>query len=209
MMRAESTEGQQTVSQWQKVVNLSAFVVGLLCLTTSAALILIVFVFLFRPCSMRTNCHRSWGKICGGTAVFLFLVGIFAVLFLHKRSRRKMPFLQRAVSEIPAEDVEKTPRQIIGIQPFTHNPQRYHVYSTFSQNSDELTNVSQSIDSLPDYFSAVRCSPEVEAAQSDETTTTPPPSYQEAIRMAAIGSSALDSSAVGDRNFEPDITEDT
>ena len=209
MMRDESTEGQQTISQWQKAVNLSAFVVGLLCLTTSAALILIVFVFLFRPCSMRTNCHRSWGKICGGTAVFLFLVGVFVFLFLHKRSRRKMPFLQRAVSEIPAEDVEKTPRQIIGLQPFTHNPQRYHVYSTFSQNSGTLTNVTRSIDGLPDYFSAIRYNPEVEAVQSGEPTTTPPPSYQEAIELAAIGSLALNSSAVGDRNFEPDNTEDT
>ena len=124
------------------------------------------------------------------------------LLFLHKRSRREMPFPQRAVSEIPAEDVEKTPRQIIGIQPFTHNRHRYHVYSTFSQNSDALTSVTQSIDSLPDYFSAVRLySPEVEAALSGEPTTTPPPSYQEAIEMAAIGSSALNSSVVGDRNF--------
>ena len=209
MMRAESTERQQTVSQWQKVVYLSAFVVGLLCLTASAALVLLVFVFLFRPCSVKTNCHRSWGKICGGTAVLVFLVGVFVLLFLYKRSRREMPFSQCAVSEIPAEDVEKTPRQIIDIQPSTHNPRRYHVYSTFSLNSEALTNVTQSIDSLPDYFSAVLYSPEDEAVESGEPTTTPPPFYQEAIEMAAIGSSALNSSAVGDRNFVPDNTEDT
>ena len=201
-MMTETTEEQQLVSKWKKVVHLSAVAAGLFFLTASAALVLVVFSFLFQSCPMNTNCsHRLKVTICGGAAVFLFLVGAFTLLSLRKR-RRKMSFPpQRVVSEIPAQDVEKSPRLITGIQPLTHNPHRFHVYATFSQNIDAPAEVSQSIASLPNYFSALRYSPEDGAKHTADLTTMPPPSYQEVIEMEAIGRSVLTSSDVADRNI--------
>jgi len=169
-MMTESTEAREVLrrSKCSTGFYLSFFVFGLLFLVTSAVLILIVFAFMFRPCKNETNCHRSWGKICGGVAVLLFLIGVFMLLFIRKQRQQYSP-PQVVVSEIPAEDVEKTPAFIPS---YTCTPHR------------QLFEEACSTD-LPDYFSAVQNSSGVEASSMnslrDYMTTLQPNSEVESF----------------------------
>ena len=212
---------------------LSVFVFGLLSLVTSAVLVLIVFAFMFQPCKNQTNCHRSWGKICGGVAVLLFLVGVFMLLFIRKRRERRFS-PQVVVSEIPAEDVEKTAafipsynciphRQLFRETSTTDLPDYFSIVqnssdvqassknslpvhcTTLQQNSE----VETSSIGLPDYFSNVK---NIDEGYSDvdlgirtcDVPQTPPPCYEQALKMATLAAKSVDV----DTDFEQGNTRD-
>ena len=211
-MMAENTEVRE-VLRWSKCstgLYLSVFVFGLLFLVTSAVLILIVFAFMFRPCKNETNCHRSWGKICGGVAVLLFLVG----------QHRFSP--QVVVSEIPAEDVEKTPAFIPSYNCTPHCQLFDEACSTglpdyFSAVQISSEAETSSINSLPDYMTTLPQNSEVETFSiglpnyisivrniddvylsvdleiyAHDVPRTPPPCYEQALKMATLADTSED-----------------
>ena len=154
-MMTENTEVRE-VLRWSKCSTgfyLSVFVFGVFSLVTSAVWVLIIFAFMFQPCKKQTICHRSWGKTCGGVAILLFLIGVFMLLFIRKRRQHRSSF-QVVVSEIPAEDVEKTPAFIPSYNCIPHH-----------QLFDEASSTD-----LPDYISTVQNSSEVEASPINSLT---------------------------------------
>ena len=179
----ENTEVQAIwrSSKCKKLLCLSVFVFGLICLLTSAALVLLVFAFMFRSCSEQNECHRSWGKICGGIAALLFVVGASTLLFCHKR-RKHSPAFQVVISEIPSRDLVKSPAPIL---PYNHIPHRQPFVEASSKD-------------LPDYFTAVLNIDEVGLSvhegfwTKDKENESPPPSYEQALKMLELTDTASD-----------------
>jgi len=179
-------------------------VIGLLCFGGSAILLLLVFL-LFKPCS---NCQSSKtdlvaGKICGGFAILLFLVGSVAIrnCALHRR-RRYGPSFEVIISHIPAEDLEKSPAPLL---PYHHTPHYQPMdlcveastrdlpdYFTSFQNSYE---VETSSGDLPDYCSAVQNIDDVYSSfevgfWTEDVPKTPPPCYEQALEMTTSADAA-------------------
>ena len=219
----ENTEVRE-VLRWSKCSNglyLSVFVFGLLFLVTSAVLILIVFAFMFRPCKNETNCHRSWGKICGGVAVLLFLIGVFMLLLIRKRRQINSP-PQVVVSEIPAQDVEKTSAFIPSYNCTPHCQLFDEACSTGLPDYFTAVQISSeaeasSINSLPDYMTTLPQNSEVETFSiglpnyisivrniddvylsvdleiyAHDVPRTPPPCYEQALKMATLAATSED-----------------
>ena len=125
---------------------------------------------LFRSC---TNCHSpsseiDKGELYGFIAIFLFLIrGVLHSLLRGTRSTSEV-----AISEIPAEDLEKSPAPIL---PYNNIPRR------------QLFVEASSLD-LPDYFTTVNNTDEVDVFMEERGWTnasdTPPPSYEQALEMA-------------------------
>jgi len=135
----------------------------------TAIMLLLVFV----DC---IGCSR-YSKLLGNIAAALFAAGllILSAILCYKR-RRINTTTQVVVSLIPAEDLEKPAAPIL---PFLHVPHRLPFIET------------SSINSLPDYFTAVQNPDEIYlSVDADDWTEnvpeTPPPSYEEALEMSTF-----------------------
>lgn len=187
----ETTTEEQRVSRWATLCTgktvVAIFVVALLCAVVFSVLI----AFSRRPKSCNTkekdDCGESKltvvGKICGGALVIIF-VGSGAVVIARNKRQRKMRDV--VVSEIPREDLEKSPAPILSYNHIPHRPAICQACST----------------DLPDYFIAISNASEVspqlsegfwtEDIDSSDDENGPPPCYEQALRMSKYFSVAAD-----------------
>ena len=110
------------------------------------------------------------------TASVMLIFGIILVLLVHIHLKRgsKTSAVQVVISTIPAEDLTKSPVPTLS---YYHTPRRQPFVG------------ASSID-LPDYFTAVQDLNEVYSSVDAAfgTDDAPPPSYEEALKMASITS---------------------
>lgn len=191
-----NTEEQtaETVSRWSKFRTIIPAIVlgfGLVCLFAGVVLLALVFA-LSKPsncsssksdhCSHSSNSEVTAGEICGGVSVLLFLVGGSILIACHKRMKKRSS-IQVVISEIPAQDLEKSPAATL---PRDHIPHR------------EPFVIASSID-LPDYFTTVKNSKDVYPYVNAGFWTAdidvpddenPPPCYEQAIKMSGLAAYA-------------------
>ena len=115
------------------------------------------------------------------TATVMLIFGMILVLLVHIHLKRgsKTSAVQVVISTIPAEDLTKSPVPTLS---YYHTPRR--------QSFDGASSIH-----LPDYFTAVQDSNEVYSSVNAAVCTddfsepfAPPPSYEEALKMASITS---------------------
>ena len=118
----------------------------------------------------------------GGGAFILFFVVIgAAVIACNKRHRPESNSIDVVVSEIPMEDLEKSPAPIL---PYNHIPHRPVCAEACSTD-------------LPDYFIAISNVPKVsphlgqrgfwtEDIDNSDDEKDPPPCYEQALRMYGL-----------------------
>ena len=168
------------------ILALFSFVGSLVCMTVS-------FV-LFCPDCPWSNSVLMWTNV--GASICLFLFGLITIWELISRGLREARqnssmTAQVVVSEIPAEDVEKSPAPMLTYcnvphhQPFDETSSSIDLpdYFTVVQNRDEVSSGD-----VPDYFSSVQNIDEVYSSLdmvlgAEDTPRTPPPCYEEAIKM--------------------------
>ena len=141
----------------------------------------------------------------GGASVLLFVFGIITIWELTSRALREATpdssmTAQVVVSEVPAEDVEKSPAPVL---PHCNIPPHYHPFDDVASSIDfpEYFTVVQnthevSSGNLPDYFSSVQNIDEVDSSLdvrlvAEDAPRTPPPCYEEAIGMEPWVTSAV------------------
>ena len=161
----------------QRKFLFSVVAFALTCIVMSAAILAVMFS-LFTSSTDCVSC-RSYFKLLGIVAAALLATGLLILLLrpmmmCYKRRRRINTNPQVVVSLIPAEDLEKSAAPILH---FVHVSHRLPFMET------------SSIDSLPDYFTAVQNPDEVYASVDTDVwienvlAETPPPSYEEALEM--------------------------
>ena len=158
------------------------FVFALLSFLGSAAALTLIFTLFCRDCAVPNSLLKL---INGVAAVTLYVIGIitlFIVIF-HKG----LQSTSSVISEIPAEDLEKSPAPTLPYNHIPHHPAFGEVYSrdlpdyfTAAQNSNE---VETSLRDLPDYFSAVQNVDGVYSSvgvgfSTENVPKTPPPCYE-------------------------------
>ena len=125
-------------------------VLGVSCIVTGLLLILISFHVL-KSCD---QCNLRIAQLCGGAASIVFLVGGVSLLLCYKRLKPSPPHLSTTevvISEIPAEDLEKSPAALM---PVDHLPRHHPVFDEISDR--DISSIDSTFaDDLPDYFTAV------------------------------------------------------
>ena len=117
----------------------------------------------------------------GGAFILIFVVIGAAVIACNKRHRPESNSVDVVVSEIPMEDLEKSPAPIL---PYNHIPHRPVCAEACSTD-------------LPDYFSAISNVPKVsphlgqrgfwtEDIDNSDNEKDPPPCYEQALRMYGL-----------------------
>lgn len=192
---------QQTVEpalRWSKcrtIILPAVLVFGVFCLL-GAIVLLVLMLFFFMPCPSNeddpksAHCKRSSksnrpGGIFGGVAVILIIIGVILIIVGHKNMKR-VKSVQVVVSEIPAQDLEKTPAASSFNYGQDHIPR--HEPASFVADS-------HSID-LPDYFTIVQQNsedvyPSVDVAFWTEDRDVsddenPPPCYEQALKISGL-----------------------
>ena len=156
-------------------LNIFATILVLFCFVGSVVCMTVSFV-LFCPDCPRPSSILMWANVVASIIFFSFgLITIWELISRGLREARQNSSMtaQVVVSEIPAEDVEKSPAPMLTYCNVPHH-----------QPFDET---SSSID-LPDYFTAVQNIDEVYSSlgmglEAEDTPRTPPPCYEEAIKM--------------------------
>ena len=191
--RAERATNEQAAFRWSicwrgktgVVIIICAFLI-LSCVVAMS--FLLVLIGLSKSCRTKgiKGCTQSLAaKVCGGVFIVLFFLGgVCTIIFFHKK-RRKRSSREVAVSEIPAEDLEKSPSPML---PYNHTPHR----SPFGEASSI---------GLPDYFTVVQNAQEVSSqfnagfwtedidGSDDENS---PPCYEEALKMTKLSATSTD-----------------
>ena len=137
----------------------------------------------------------------GGAFILIFVVIGAAVIACNKRHRPESNSVDVVVSEIPMEDLEKSPAPIL---PYNHIPHRTVCAEACSTD-------------LPDYFSAISNVPKVspqlgqrgfwtEDIDNSDDEKDPPPCYEQALRM--YGLISIESPFLEDQHQQGNI-EDT
>ena len=117
----------------------------------------------------------------GGAFILIFVVIGAAVIACNKRHRPESNSVDVVVSEIPMEDLEKSPAPIL---PYNHIPHRPVCAEACSTD-------------LPDYFSAISNVPKVsphlgqrgfwtEDIDNSDNEKDPPPCYEQALNMYGL-----------------------
>ena len=192
---------QQTVEpalRWSKcrtIILPAVLVFGFFCLLGAIVLLVLMFSF-FVPCPSNeddpksAHCKRSSksnrpGGIFGGVAVILIIIGVI-IIIVGQKNMKRVKSVQVVVSEIPAQDLEKTP----AASSFNCGQNRIPRYEPASFVAD-----SHSID-LPDYFTIVQQNsedvyPSVDVAFWTEDRDVsddenPPPCYEQALKISGL-----------------------
>ncbi|KAM7438934.1 hypothetical protein ABFA07_011635 [Porites harrisoni] len=193
---------QQTVqpaSRWSKcrtIILPAVLVFGYFCLLGAIVLLILTFCF-STPCPSNDDdpksaqCKRSLkpntglGGIFGGVAVILIIIGGIIIIVGHKNMKR-VKSVEVVVSEIPAQDLEKTP----AVFSLNYGQARIPRHEPASFVAD-----SHSID-LPDYFTVVQQNsedvyPSVDVAFWTEDRDVsddenPPPCYEQALKISGL-----------------------
>ena len=192
---------QQTVEpalRWSKcrtIILPAVLVFGFFCLVGAFVLLFLMFSF-FMPCPSNeddpksSQCKHSLkpnkeGGIFGGVAVILIIIGVIIISVGHKNMKR-VKSVEVVVSEIPAQDLEKTP----AASSLNYGQARIPRHEPASFVAD-----SHSID-LPDYFTIVQQNsedvyPSVDVAFWTEDRDVsddenPPPCYEQALKISGL-----------------------
>ena len=164
----------------------AVFVIAWMCIVVLSVLLALMKVSA-KPCNSKEtdDCSQSTislvGKICGGVFILFFVVIGAAVIACNKRHRPESNSVGVVVSEIPMEDLEKSPAPIL---PYNHIPHRPICAETCSTD-------------LPDYFIAISNVPKVsphleqrgfwtEDSDNSDNEKDPPPCYEQALRMYGL-----------------------
>ena len=137
----------------------------------------------------------------GGAFILIFVVIGAAVIACNKRHRPESNSVDVVVSEIPMEDLEKSPAPIL---PYNHIPHRPVCAEACCTD-------------LPDYFMAISNVPKVsphlgqrgfwtEDIDNSDDEKDPPPCYEQALRM--YGLISIESADLEDQHQQGNI-EDT
>ena len=162
-----------TVSWLRRSVTLKEkipLVLGVLCIAVSLVFLFVLFV-VFKPCD---QCDSSIEQRGGGVAIIVVLVGGITLVVRYKRQQvqaSKPPDV--IISEIPAEDVEKSPAAVISLD---HMPHRLPVLYEI-ENEIWSADLNSTAD-LPDYYTAVReLQNEVNYSDSEDSQSSDLPGY--------------------------------
>lgn len=184
--------------RWSKcrtIILPAVLVFGFFCLVGAFVLLFLMFSF-FMPCPSNeddpksSQCKHSLkpnkeGGIFGGVAVILIIIGVIIISVGHKNMKR-VKSVEVVVSEIPAQDLEKTP----AASSLNYGQARIPRHEPASFVAD-----SHSID-LPDYFTIVQQNsedvyPSVDVAfwtedrdVSDDENS--PPCYEQALKISGL-----------------------
>lgn len=166
-----------TVSWLRRSVTLKEkfpLVLGVLCIAVSLVFLFVLFV-VFKPCD---QCDSSIEQRGGGVAIIVVLVGGITLVVRYKRQQvqaSKPPDV--IISEIPAEDVEKSPAAVISLD---HMPHRLPVLYEI-ENEIWSADLNSTAD-LPDYYTAVReLQNEVNYSDSEDSQSSDLPGYFSAV----------------------------
>ena len=149
-------------------------VLGVLCIAVSLVFLFVLFV-VFKPCD---QCDSSIEQRGGGVAIIVVLVGGITLLVRYKRQQvqaSKPPDV--IISEIPAEDVEKSPAAMISLDHIPHRlPVLYEI-----ENEIWSADLNSTTD-LPDYYTAVReLQNAVNYSDSEDSQSSDLPDYFSAV----------------------------
>ena len=194
-LMTEYNEGQD-IWRVSKVTRRVLYVVGVvaafLCFAGSSATFTAIFVVFCSYCS-GANTLLVW--LNGLAAVSLSAIGITILYFVIFRCREGDNTENDAdvvISEIPAEDVEKSPAPVI---PYNHIPH----YSPFVQPSsrdlpDYFTTMQNSNGGdLPHYYSILQNGNGAQLfADAEISGDISPPCYEKALEMTRSGTACVD-----------------
>lgn len=161
---------REAVSSWSRCKRRSCVIFGVLCLVSSMVLLLLVFL-LFKPSATKPDPTLT-GERCGGIAIILFLIGGFTLIVRYKIATNissSPPPVEVVVSEIPVEDLEKSPSAFLPYKSISHHQPFDEAFSadlpdyfTTMQNSGHVQ-TEASLGDLPDYFTTIQQSNQVGA----------------------------------------------
>ena len=194
-LMTEYNEGQ-AIWRVSKVTRRVLYVIGVvaafLCFAGSSATFTAIFVVFCSHCS-RPNSLLVW--LNGLAAVSLAAIGItilYFVIFGCREGDNTENDADVVISEIPAEDVEKSPAPVI---PYNHIPH----YSPFVQPSsrdlpDYFTTIQNSNGGdLPDYYSILQKGNGAQLfADAEISGDITPPCYEKALEMTRSGTACVD-----------------
>ena len=134
---------------------------------------LLLFIFTISELFTK-NSNSAISKGTSATVMMIFGVTLVLLVRVQLKKGSKFSAVQVEIFAIPAEDLAKSPVLTL---PYNHTPRRQPFVG------------ASSID-LPDYFTAVQDLNEVysSADAAFGTDDAPPPSYEEALKMASITS---------------------
>ena len=187
---ADNTNEEPRLSKWSTLLRgktcVTFFVVAWICIVVLSILLALMKVSA-KSCNSeeKDDCSQSTialvGKICGGVFILFFVVSGAAVIACNKRHRPESNSVDVVVSEIPMEDLEKSPAPIL---PYNHIPHRPVCAEACSTD-------------LPDYFIAISNVPNVsphlrlrgfwtEDIDNSDDENDPPPCYEQALIMYGL-----------------------
>lgn len=154
---------REAVSSWSRCKRRSCVIFGVLCLASSMVLLLLVFL-LFKPSATQPDPPLT-GERCGGIAIILFLIGGFTLIVRYKIATNissSPPPVEVVVSEIPVEDLEKSPSAFLPYKSISHHQPFDEAssadlpdYFTTMQNNGHVQ-TEASLGDLPDYFTTIQ-----------------------------------------------------
>ena len=146
------------------------FLIGYILIATS----LLLFIFTIFSEFFTKNSNATISKATSATVMMIFGVTLVLLVRVQLKKGSKFSAVKVEISAIPAEDLAKSP---VPTLPYNHTPRRQPFVG------------ASSID-LPDYFTAVQDLNEVYSSVDAAfgTDDAPPPSYEEALKMASITS---------------------
>ena len=172
---ADNTNEESRVSNWSTHSRgkacVAVFVIALMCIVVLSVLLALMKV------------SQSTIELVGGGGAFIlsFVVIGAAVIACNKRHRPESNSIDVVVSEIPMEDLEKSPAPILPYNHIPHCPVCAEACCT----------------DLPDYFIAISNVPKVspqlrqrgfwtEDIDNSDDEKDPPPCYEQALRMYGL-----------------------
>lgn len=168
-------------------------IVAFLCFAASATCLVVILIWFCPNCAFQSSLLVF---INGVGAILLFVIGLCGLwLVIFRKRPQHTTTAQVVISEIPAEDVEKSPAPILPYNHITHHqPEASSIdlpdYFATVQSSSDIFEVDASSENLPDYFTTVHSIDEgyssVEVGLStDDVPNSPPPCYEQALGMTA------------------------
>ena len=147
-------------------------VLGFLCIGVGLVFLFVLFV-VFKPCD---QCDSSIKQRGGGVAIIMVLVGGLTLLVRLKRRQASRP-PDVIISEIPEEDVEKSPAALISLDHIPH-----HLPDLCEMDNEIWSADLNSTADLPDYYTAVReLQNAVNYSDSEDSQSSDLPDYFSAV----------------------------
>ena len=184
----DNTNEESRVSNWSTRLRgkacVAVFVIAWTCIVVLSVLLALMKVSA-KLCNSKEkdDCSQSTIELVGGGGAFILIFVVIgaAVIACNKRHRPESNSIDVVVSEIPMEDLEKSPAPIL---PYNHIPHRPVCAEACCTD-------------LPDYFIAISNVPKVsphlgqrgfwtEDIDNSDDEKDPPPCYEQALRMYGL-----------------------